>query len=196
MSPGERPPASLPTAYFDGLYADNADPWGFASRWYEHRKYAITLASLPKHRYHRALEVGCSIGVLTEALATRCAHLLAVDASAAPLAAAAARLHAAAGVELRQARVPEQWPAGSFDLVVLSEVCYYLSVDDLDATLDLLASSLRPGGDVVAVHWRPATVAYPQLGDDVHARLRSRPGLTSMATYREESFALDVLRRS
>ena len=39
--------ARLPDAYFDRMYAASADPWQLQERWYEKRKYAITLALLP-----------------------------------------------------------------------------------------------------------------------------------------------------
>lgn len=38
---------STPASYFTGMYADAPDPWRLADRWYEHRKYTLTLASLP-----------------------------------------------------------------------------------------------------------------------------------------------------
>ena len=37
--------ASLDTAFFDEFYADNRDPWGYETRWYEERKRALTLAA-------------------------------------------------------------------------------------------------------------------------------------------------------
>ena len=64
----------LPDAYFDAKYADSVDPWQLEARWYERRKYAITLALLPYPRYRHAFEPGCSIGVLTEHLTRRCRH--------------------------------------------------------------------------------------------------------------------------
>ena len=57
---------TLSPSYFDDMYAANRDPWSLASRWYEQRKYAVTLACLTRPRYRRAFEPGCSIGVLTE----------------------------------------------------------------------------------------------------------------------------------
>ena len=62
---------TLPLAHFEDLYRRSADPWGFASSGYEAAKYAATLAALPRDRYARGLEVGCSIGVFTAALAGR-----------------------------------------------------------------------------------------------------------------------------
>ena len=69
----------MPDNYFDRMYAQAADPWQLADRWYEQRKYAITMALLPYPRYRHAFEPGCSVGVLTEKLAGRCDHVTATD---------------------------------------------------------------------------------------------------------------------
>ena len=50
--------ARLPDAYFDRMYADAGDPWELGTRWYEQRKYAITMAVLPYRRYRHAFEPG------------------------------------------------------------------------------------------------------------------------------------------
>lgn len=181
---------SLPVSYFDRMYADTEDPWGFRSRWYERRKYALTLAVLPEARFGSALEIGCSIGVLTAGLAERCDRLVAMDPSARAL--AAARERSPAGVEFRSGSVPADWPAGDYDLVLLSEVGYYLDPDDLSALLDLIAADLTPGGVLVACHWRHPVADYPQSGDAVHAALADRwPRLSRVE---EEDFLLDVLQ--
>ena len=70
---------STDRSYFDRVYHEDRDPWGFETSAYERRKYALTVASLPKASYGSAFEPGCSIGVLTEMLAPRCEHLLATD---------------------------------------------------------------------------------------------------------------------
>jgi trans-aconitate methyltransferase len=64
------------------LYRQHPDPWGYTSSWYEQRKYAITVACLPRRRYRRAFEPGCSIGVLTELLAARTDALISADFAA------------------------------------------------------------------------------------------------------------------
>ena len=66
--------ASFGRSYFDDMYSDNPDPWGFESRWYEQRKYALTIAALPEPLYRSGFEPGCSVGVLTSLLAPRCKH--------------------------------------------------------------------------------------------------------------------------
>jgi Nodulation protein S (NodS) len=117
--------------YFEGMYAANPDPWEFATRWYERRKYALTLAALSRPHYRSAFEPGCSIGVLTEALALRCDRLLSVDlvdAAVRQCRTRTASLPSAAGqVEVRQwDATNDDWPDESFDLVVVSEILYYL----------------------------------------------------------------------
>lgn len=84
-------PVTLPPAYFDAMYQAAADPWGFEDRWYEQRKYAVSLALFPAARYRSAFEPGCSIGVLTRMLAGRCDALLSCDVAAAAVRTAARR---------------------------------------------------------------------------------------------------------
>ena len=179
---------TLAAGYFDRLYAADPDPWGFTSRWYEQRKYALTVAALPAPTYARGLEVGCSIGVLTARLAARCRLLTAVDPS--PVALSAAQTRVPSSVRLIQGTVPHQWPAGTYDLVVLSEVGYYLDPADLGRLLDLIDRDLAPDGTIVACHWRHPVTDYPLTGDEVHAALTRWPRVTHLE---EEDFLLDVL---
>jgi SAM-dependent methyltransferase len=179
---------TLPAEYFDRMYAADADPWGFTSRWYEQRKYALTIATLPDRDYANALEIGCSIGVLTSQLATRCLALTTLDPSGDAL--AAARRRVPSQVTLLQGSVPGDWPVGRWDLVVLSEVGYFLSAPDLEQLLDLIQRDLVPGGAVVACHWRHPVADYPLSGDEVHEALSRWPRLSRVE---EEDFLLDVL---
>ena len=141
------------------------DPWNFASSPYEQGKYALTLMAMPKPRYRSALEVGCSIGVLTRLLAPRCDSLLAVDAAQTPLVEARRRCADFPGVRFEQMFVPEQWPNGAFDLIVLSEVIYYLSHEDVGRLATKVRASLVPGGAVILAHWIGST-DYPLGGDE------------------------------
>ena len=96
----------LPDAYFDRMYAASADPWQLQERWYEKRKFAITLALLPHPRYRHAFEPGCSVGVLTEQLAGRCDHVTATDVVPAALDATHRRLSQAGRRRARHAAAP------------------------------------------------------------------------------------------
>ncbi|WP_018658108.1 class I SAM-dependent methyltransferase [Actinomadura flavalba] len=179
---------TLEPGYFAAMYAASPDPWGFTDRWYERRKYDITLATLPRARYAAAFEPGCSVGVLTARLAERCDDLLACDGSAAAVAQARRR---APGARVERRTLPDEWPDGAFDLIVLSELLYYFDDADLARVLDRATAALRPDGTVVAVHWRHPVSDYPQTGDAVHAALAERP-LHLAAAHVEPDFRCEV----
>ena len=113
-------PVTLGASYFDAMYQAAADPWGFEERWYEQRKYAISLAQLPQRRYRSVFEPGCSVGVLTRMLAGRCDRLLSCDVAAAAVRCAARRTRDLPHVRVEQRQIPGQWPSGLFDLIVFS----------------------------------------------------------------------------
>jgi SAM-dependent methyltransferase len=189
--------ASLPTAYFDAIYAVSPDPWHFAESEYEATKYAATLSALPRPFYPSAFEVGCSIGVLTAQLAPRCGRLLAIDAAAAPLAAARERTAAFTQVEVRQARVPEDWPEGHFELILISELLYFFNVEDLRRLAAKVATALAPGGDIILVHWTGPS-EFPLTGDAAVEGFRNALGTTVVPLRQEraEQYRLDVWRRA
>lgn len=184
----------LAAAYFERLYATDADPWGFASRWYEARKYALTLAALPRERYRRGFEPGCSIGVLTAQLAARCDALVAAELVPAAAAHARARVALQPHVEVHDLAIPEAWPDGSFDLIVLSELGYYLTRPGMAALLARIDGCLATDGHVIAVHWTGETAA-PLRGADVHAILDAHPAWQRFAHYTEAQFELAVYER-
>jgi cyclopropane fatty-acyl-phospholipid synthase-like methyltransferase len=189
------PHSSLPPSYFEQLYAENPDPWGFATSPYEQAKYAATLTALPKAHYRTCLEVGCSIGVLTAQLATRCDALLAIDVSTAALEQARARCADLPHVRFAQRQVPHAFPPGNWELIVVSEVGYYLSWHDLTRFQQQVLAALDEGGDVVLVHWTGAT-DYPLTGDEVHESFSQLTGLHHRTAQRHPQYRLDVFTRS
>jgi hypothetical protein len=52
--------------------------------------------------------------------------------------------------------------------------------------------ALRPGGTLLAVHWRHPVPEYPRTGDNVHQALASQPGLSRIAEHRESDFLAEV----
>lgn len=188
----DRSDSSLPPSYFDDMYEKNHDPWEFRSRWYEERKRALTLAALPKPSYRNAFEPGCSIGVLTEALATRCNRVLATDVADSALASARTRLADTSSVELRKWALGDIWPDERFDLIVISEVGYYLDTAALRTACDDAVDHAEFGATVVFVHWRHPVVDYPMTGDEVHAVAHSTGGLAPLARYSDEDVLIDV----
>ena len=182
----------LEREYFEELYAGSTDPWGFESSEYERRKYARTLEALGGRRFRRALEVGASIGVFTAILAPFCDDLLAVDTSERAVTLARERLAGSEHVRVEQRTLPEEMPRGPFDLIVASEVLYYLTRELVIEILGLFEEALAPGGSLLAVHWRKQTETYPLLGDEVHELLVRNTRLTNTRTIIEPEYRLDL----
>lgn len=185
----------LPDGYFDRMYAASADPWQLKERWYEQRKYAITMALLPYPRYRHAFEPGCSVGVLTEQLARRCDRVTAADVAPAALEAAGRRLTEAGrgeAVSFLRRSIDEAWPATDFDLIVISEVGYYLESAALRETLDRELPRLTNPATVVAAHWRHPVADYPMSGDEANEVIAATAGLHRIGGYRDDDVAVDV----
>lgn len=185
----------LPDSYFDSMYAASPDPWNLTNRWYEDRKYAITMALLPAPRYHHALELGCSVGTVTQRLVGRCDKVTSVDVSAAALDTTDRRLWEAGlreSVTLVRGSFDDRWPTGPFDLLVLSEVCYYLSEDLLSTVLRREVPRLATDAVVVGAHWRHPVDDYPMTGDQANAVIAATPGLVSMGVYRDADVVIEV----
>lgn len=186
---------TLSRDYFDALYQREADPWRFETKPYEHQKYAATLDNLPRERYQNALELGCSIGVLTRMLGARADHLLGVDAAQLAVDAARARCADLQNVEVCRATLPDEFPNGIFDLVLMSEVGYYFARPDLKRLSERVLGALESGGDLVLVHYLPVVPDYPLTGDEVHDFFFEVPGLTHLAGLRAQRHRLDCWRK-
>ncbi len=185
---------TVDVAEFDAFISRHDDPWGFESRWYEKRKRALLMAALPTDRVQRVLELGCATGLVTAELAARADAVVAVDGSAEALRRAAERV-SDPRVEFVHGVLPRDWPEGAFDLIVLSEIAYYLSDADQDRALAQIDAGLTPGGALIACHWRHPIDGAPSDGDAVHERIARRPGFARAARYEEVDVVLEVFTR-
>lgn len=184
---------SIEPDYFEQLYAEHGDPWEFETSAYEQAKYDQTLAALPHERFSEALEVGCANGVLTERLGPRCDRLLAIDVSETALAAARRRCADQPHIRFEQRRLPGDAPAGTFDLILLSEVVYYWDRADVERFAQFLLRATRSGGHILLVHWTGET-DYPLSGDDAVAALRGHVegAVSTLRADRHDEYRLDL----
>jgi SAM-dependent methyltransferase len=139
--------------HFQRLYDAAADPWNLAGSPYEAAKYQHTLGMLAGRHFAAGLEVGCSIGVLTRLLAAHCETLLAVDIVEAPLRLARARCADLPQVQFARMQAPQEWPDQVFDLIVLSELLYFLSPDDITYCACRVADGASSDAVVLLVNW-------------------------------------------
>jgi 2-polyprenyl-3-methyl-5-hydroxy-6-metoxy-1,4-benzoquinol methylase len=180
-------------AYFDNMYALARDPWNFETSIYEQEKYAHTIVALGDRQFEKGLEIGCSIGVLTGLLAKQCASVLGVDISEQPVKVAKDRYKDQSGINFQVCQIPQQFPEGLYDLIVLSEVCYYLSKEDLILSKELILDSLTTGGTLCMVHWRPQITDCVFNGDEVNDYFLEGNNYTQTYQYITEKYRIDVI---
>lgn len=181
--------------YFRHLYAQGDDPWGYRTRWYEQRKRALAAACLPDRRYASGFEPGCAGGDLAAVLAPRCERYLAADLDPTAVEAARRLLAPLPQAQVRQLSLPEGWPANErFDLVVLSELGYYLGAAGLADAAGRArhAVTQAQGGVVLACHWRHPIEGCTLNGDAVDALLHQSLHLPRLLRHEEADFVLSV----
>lgn len=180
--------------HFDDTYAATPDPWSVRTSWYERRKRAALLSALPRERYGNVWEPGCSIGLVTAELARRSGRVEASDVSPRAVQAAQESTRTLKNVRVSLARLPDDpvpYGPGECELVVLSEVLYYLDAANRTAAIDLARRVLPPGGHLVVVHWRAHPSDAHCSGDHANAEVVQRIG-SPLVHHVEEYFVLDV----
>ncbi|WP_182086507.1 bifunctional PIG-L family deacetylase/class I SAM-dependent methyltransferase [Aureimonas sp. ME7] len=172
-------PGAVPAPeHFARLYADDGDPWHARSSAYEAEKREAAVRLLGSRRYERALEAGCGEGHLTAALVqTGVARSgLGVDREPA-IVERAARRYGETGAAFRVGSLPDDLPDGPFDLVVFSEVLYFLDEDTLGKLARRLPALLTEGADLLLVSYLgPTDTPLPgrEAADFLVASLGSR----------------------
>lgn len=184
---------------FDAYYRADPDPWDVGGSFYEQRKRAVVLASLRRARYDAGWDPACGTGHLTVDLAGRCARVLASDASATAAGIAAERC-AGLAVTVGHRALPDPPDEETFrpDLVVLSEVFYYLSDQVRAATVALVDRVAAPDAEVVCVHWEGAPddawLSGRGAQTELVAQLEAR-GWTRRIHHEDEEFLFDTVTR-
>ncbi|MBM9596239.1 SAM-dependent methyltransferase [Roseitranquillus sediminis] len=181
-------------AHLTALYAAERDPWRHDSSLYERAKHRRTLAAIGRGPYRSAAEIGCGTGPLTAGLVDVCERVVALDCVPAAIDRARARVPGET-VRFVEAAAPQGLPDGCFDLIVLSEVLYFLTADEVEAVARWVENAALPACRVVSVNWTGPTghaISGVEAADLLccglpHWRLRRE---------RNEGYILDVLDRA
>ena len=176
--PARLVPPEMRPGFFEHFF-DDGDPFGFDVNPEEQLKFRRTLEVCGEQGRGSVLELGCAVGSFTEVLAPAARAVLAVDVSQAAVEQVRRRLAAHAHVRAQALSIPEAFPDEDFDLVVASDVLYYLPVDRLRHCVARIERSLTAGGAFVPVHYVPR-MGSVLSGDEAH------DVIASCATLRHE----------
>jgi len=144
-------PPTRSIEYWETLFTAE-DPWQYGTSAYERWKAGLTLGLLPTGKLRSALEVGCAEGHMTAQVAQRVDRLLAVDISSKALERARSRCASFDHIEFQQLDVVEGRLPGQLDLILVSEVLFYLSRAEVEKVAKRFAEHLKVGGHVLLVH--------------------------------------------
>jgi SAM-dependent methyltransferase len=142
----------IDVAGFEAKFRDNSDPWNYRASAFEAYKRGVLRHACGPGVFGRGLELACANGETSAVLARICLRLLAVDGSQSAVAAALKRTQHLPNVHVQQVLLPQGMPRGPFNLIVISELLYYLKAIDLDALLEGCGDALAPGGRIVCLH--------------------------------------------
>ena len=189
-------------AAFEEAYTRSSDPWRSAAPRYRYQqlKYEQIMALLPAGRFHRTLDLGCGLGLLSQRLARRSDTVLGLDFAEAAVGHARERAEGIANLSFEHADIldlPTSLDA-TFDLVVVADTLYYLSPlsADLLKTLSArLAQLLAPGGTLVlANHFFFAADADSRLTRRIHDAFTWSPHLSVTGHHRRSFFLATLLK--
>jgi SAM-dependent methyltransferase len=182
---------------FEEKYQENIDPWDYTNSRFEHFKRDALLQACGHYKHGRVLELGCAIGETTRFLAPLSLRLLALDGSPTAISEAKKRV-LASHIRFLQAVLPSEMPPGPFDLIVVSEVAYYLRAVDLAALAKKIALCVARRGRIVLLHHRRHFPDAAQPGELAQAQLVRQLRSVARPVYRKRYPQFDVvtLRRS
>lgn len=177
-------------AHLENLYSRSDDPWQHRTSAYEAAKYATTLDEIGPGPFTSAIEIGCGNGTLASLLRHRCRHLTLVECIPAALSLARQSLADARNVTFIGGTAPHDLPSARFDLVLLSEVLYFLTVQEISELAEWLGRHAT--GEVVAVNWTGPTDEDLDGTQAVEA-LAARLGASTSRSH--QGFRIDVFMR-
>lgn len=189
--PGEAPGP----AHFDAIYSASPDPWDVRTSPYERGKRDAARALLGDARFDHALEAGCGEGCLAGDLLANGQARRATGIDQAAEIVERARKTAPQGLRLVQGRLPDDLPEGPYDLVIFSELLYYLPEKELERLAGLTRMQMVPGAAMLIVSYLgdTETPLDAPAGADFFIALFG-PELQPIARRNAERFRIDLLR--
>ena len=184
----------------EAFYQQSVDPWGFEIEEYEQERYAATLAVLDRGRYEDVLEIGCGEGAFTFRLAERAGRVLGVDISETAIGRARSRSVEYPNTSFIAMDIGAALPQGKFDLIVCSEVFYYVRPFSRLNIARRLLERLAPDGELLLVHsHRSETTTWPDVygeggAEGLHRLFTHYLTMITVTSRAMDGYQIDLLR--
>jgi len=188
--------------YWEHIF-ERPDPWNYVSV-YEQVKYAQTLSLIPEG-IEKVLELACAEGIFTEKLAQKVGRLTATDISQRAIDRAVERCRDHPNIELRVLDFVRQDLPPEQDLIVCSEVLYYMKDEEmLAAACRKMAAALKANGYLITAHAHIRRDEPNRTGFDwgnpfgvgtIRQVLAAQPGMALEETIETELYAIHRFRK-
>ncbi len=179
---------------FDELFGNDEDPWNFRTSDYERDKRVETLAILRDRRFASIIELGCANGTLTRELAAVCETVLGIDVSSVAIDLARRHCRDVENAGFAEMEVPAQWPDGAHDLLVFSEILYFLDAEEVKRVSKRAHASLMDSGLCLLVNWTGKN-DLSVSGDDAVAIFTGAADWKAETARSFPTYRLDVLSK-
>lgn len=153
---------------FEQTFAQDADPWKTWTSRYEAVKRDALAKAVGAGRHGRVLEVAAGNGSNTRMLASRALRLTATEGTASGTKLLREATEGLPNVEVVQCNLKNSLPGDRYDLIVISEVLYYLPDRAFESFAREVARTLRPGGRLVLAHHRDEFADRARPAHNVH----------------------------
>ncbi len=189
--------------HWDAVFAKE-DPWDYTNA-YEQQKYRYTLEMIPEGSCARVLELGCAEGLFTKMLSEKAGDILAVDISERALERATRACAGLENVRFEQHDIAQGVHAGKFDLIICSEILYYLRDRyAVEAFASQVKEALPVGGYILMAHANMVSDDRSQTGFDfneigakfIGETFSSEPGFEFIRELQTELYRVQLLRRT
>jgi peptidoglycan/xylan/chitin deacetylase (PgdA/CDA1 family)/GT2 family glycosyltransferase/ubiquinone/menaquinone biosynthesis C-methylase UbiE len=188
--------------YWENIF-ENADPWNYLSP-YETKKYHQTMEIITEETVGSAIEVACAEGIFTRMLSPQVDKLLAVDISERALERAAKRCADLTNTSFAPLNLITGTVPDDLDLIVCSEVLYYIDEERLASVGAKFSKALKVGGRLVTAHAHEVNDEPERTGFDWDSRFgvhtirkafMETEGLVLEQTYESELYAIHSFRK-
>lgn len=167
---------------FEEMYRDIEDPWGCEAGCSSlNNRIFLDVVFNDRSHYERILDVGCGLGGLLDTIRMRNGegYVLGVDISQTAIHKAERRYP---GIDFRcHDLLRDELPERNFDLVVLSEVLWYV-LDDLPLFFERVSTMISSGGSLAIHQYFPVVQRFGRDRMDglsgFLAFMEARPGLS------------------
>lgn len=139
------------------VFQRGEDPYGYWSHPHEREKQNIIESLVNGVHHESALEIGCAEGAFTKRLARFCRHVLAIDLSPTAIQRAQNKLRHQSNISLVCSNIRHCQFAAHWDLIVMSEVLYYVTGgsalrNEFQKLVNRITKGLKVGGKMILVH--------------------------------------------